>query len=356
LAEDIGRRKLSKFRGLIYSCPLLSDSEKSLLVQIDIEERAVTQVAKELGKAKSTVSDQRSKAFQKFTDWWRKPTATAGSVDFDALVFQMLNTGHSLAQVIAKYGHAEKVRKLGAIWKEIENDGFWRAVTLLHDFGVFSDIDEDSRRPLFDGVAALCDMVNEAGEDKEEAEKKLAEYEKEYGTVKELASAQVKLREETEKLRNSHTTLEERYDLLFKEAKTVYDKKEDAERKIEELNGKIEKLDEQAVKALINRDLLQSQLTELKKNLAYYKTTHGRNVKIGDLISKKDYPLLYLVVGESEDKNSWETKIFDHKQLTELGKKYGLSKEMMEGFISKKEVIEDWEIVNIGDELSRLQD
>lgn len=97
-------------------------------------------------------------------------------------------------------------------------------------------------------------------------------------------------------------------------------------------------------------------MTELKKNLAYYKTTHGRNVKIGDLISKKDYPLLYLVVGESEDKNSWETKIFNHKQLNELREKYGLSKETMEGFISKKEVIEDWEIVNIGDELSRLKD
>jgi len=77
-------------------------------------------------------------------------------------------------------------------------------------------------------------------------------------------------------------------------------------------------------------------------------------VKVGDLISRKDYPLLYLVVHESEDKNSWEVKIFDNKQLAEVREKYGLSKETMEGFVSKKEVIENWEIVNIGDDLSRF--
>ena len=51
------------------SCPSLNDYEKSLLVQIDIEEKGVTKVAKELGKAKSTISSQHNKTFQKFTDW-----------------------------------------------------------------------------------------------------------------------------------------------------------------------------------------------------------------------------------------------------------------------------------------------
>jgi len=354
LAEDIGRRKLSKFRDLIYSCPLLSDSEKSLLVQIDIEEKTVTQIAKELGKAKSTVSDQRSKAFQKLTDWWHKPTAKASTVDFDALVFQMLNTGKGPAQVIAKYGHAEKVRKLAAIWKEIEYDNFWRSVTLLNDFGAFSDIDEDSKRPLLNGVARLCDMVNEAEWAKEEAEKKLAEFEREYGSAKMIFAEKVKLRKSIGGLEKLLIIMREEFNSLPKEIDVLRRKKGIAEDEIRGLNLRIEELNEQAVKALINRDLLQSQLTELKKHLAYYKTTHGRNVKIGDLISKKDYPLLYLVVGESEDKNSWEVKIFDHKQLNELRKKHGLSKETMEGRVSKKEVIENWEIVNIGDEVSGL--
>lgn len=71
LTEEKSKRKLSKFRELINSCPLLSDYKKSLLFQIDIEEKTVTEVAEKLGKAESTVRSQRSKAFQNFIDWWR---------------------------------------------------------------------------------------------------------------------------------------------------------------------------------------------------------------------------------------------------------------------------------------------
>jgi len=311
-------------------------------------------LTEEKGKAKSTVSSQRSKAFHKLVDWLKGAVAKASSEDFDALVFRMLNTGRSPVHVIAEYGHAEKVRKLSEIWKKTEYDDIWRAVGLLRDFGAISDSEEDAEEPLFNGVSSLCDMANQAEWDKEEAEKKLAGYEKEYGTLKELVAAKVAIKSDIEKHEKRRTDLRGETYLLRDLVETLSEEKEGLELKIVKLKGRIDELNAQVAKAVVNRDLFQSQLTDLEKNLRYYKTKHGRNIKVGDLISKKDFPLMYLVVGESKDRNSWDVKIFDNKQLAELRKKYGLSKETMEGFVSKKEVIENWEVVNVGDDVSTL--
>lgn len=70
---------------------------------------------------------------------------------------------------------------------------------------------------------------------------------------------------------------------------------------------------------------------------------------------QKAFPLLYLVVGEPEDKNFWEVKIFDNKQLEKLRKKHQLPKDTMEGTVSKKEIIADWEVVKIDEDLLRLR-
>lgn len=279
--------KLSKFRELVNSCPSLSDYEKSLLIQINVEEKAVTKVAKELGKAKSTVSSQNSKAFQKFIDWLKISALKPDSADFDALVFKEFNTGHTPAQIIAKYGHAGKIKKLSDIWKETEHDDYWKAVRYLRDYGAISDSDEDISEPLYNGVLTLCEMVTEAWGDAEEAEKKLADYEKKFGTVKELAATKDEIENDIERLEKRRTEFKDEIDSLVKIRDSLFDEKEELERKIKGLNTKIEELDKQALKAGINREMLQSQLSDLKKNLRYYRTRHGRNVKVAMLVKAK---------------------------------------------------------------------
>jgi len=126
LAKKISKKESGQLRSLIDVCSMLGSYEKSLLIQIDVEGKTVVQVAKELGKAKSAVSSQRTKASQKLTEWQGKSAAKASSDDFDALVFRSFNMRHTPAQVITKLGYVERVKKLAEIWREIEYDDYWK--------------------------------------------------------------------------------------------------------------------------------------------------------------------------------------------------------------------------------------
>lgn len=349
-------KELSKFRELIESCPSLSDYEKSLIFQIDLEEKTVTEVAKKLGKAKSTVSSQHGKAFQKFYDW----LITSGServdvADLDAVVFQMLNAGNTPADVIAIHGNAEKVMKLAEMWTELRDDKYWEAVNFFDDHGLgLDDSEEDVRNPLLAQAEMLFDVHNSEAKRRYQAEKELQDYEKAYGELEELVAEKAKLTSHIEGLKGDLIEVRKEVDSLQLQRNLFHREKRELEREVKAQKENSEELTRQTGRILINRELLKIQVAELKNNFQYYTRKHGRNVKIGDLISRKDFPLMYLVVDESEDGRSWETKIFDRKQLEELRKKYKLSEEMMEGQVSKKEVIENWEIVILDEDPLRL--
>jgi hypothetical protein len=334
-------------RVLVKACPKLSEYERSLLFQIDVEVKSVSQVARELGKAKSTISSQHTKALQKLEVWLKQSKEKTGEEDFDASVFQRLNAGYTPNKIIAIVGRPERVMKLAEMWKEINRSGYWEAIELMRDFGAITDLPEEGEDPLYTWACALCDRVNKAESEKEEAEKKLAEYEKKIGTVRELNAEEEKIRDKVGSLIKSEVELEKKIATLERKEKGLVEEQAAAERKIDELSKQTEKI-------AMTRDTLQIQLAALQTRLSYYRTKHGRNIKEGDLIKRKDSSILYLVLGEAEDKKSWKIGLFESEQLAAVIDKYEVSKEHVKGFVPKEEVIENWEIVDVNEGLSKI--
>lgn len=325
------KRDLVKLRKSINGCPVLSDDEKSLLIKIDVQGESVTNVAKSLGKAKSTVSEKHSKALKKFKEYTKKLT----DQDFDKLVFGELNSGHTPNQIIAKYGHAEEVLRLSEMWKKMEQDDYWKAIKLLRHFGAINDSEKHTEEALLRGVERLIRMWNQAIIDKDDVEDKLKQYEKSLGTFKELAARIVVLKDEYSKLPNPVVRAISQFDDIEKIVETY-----------------TEKWRKKAVKAMIKCDLFRLQFDELRKNLEFYREKHGRNIKVGDIITSPLFPgVLYFVVGESEDKQSWVLRLFARSKLQGFLKTYKYAgyvrRDVLEHELSKKVAIDRYEIVDI---------
>jgi vacuolar-type H+-ATPase subunit I/STV1 len=333
----------------------LSEYKKDLLIRIDVLGQTVVQVAKELGKAKSTISSQHTKAFEEFEAWRKGSAEQAGSKDFDALVFQKLNSGGLPNEIIAEYGQAAGVKSLYQVWKEMETDDLSEATRWLRDYGAIDNSAENvaRRKLLSDGVGRLIDMVNQAEWAKEEAEKKLTENENTVGTIELLEQRKQELENGIEELARINDGLkQECEDLQTKKAQQIGEI-EEAKDKFDELRKKTMQLDESSKEEKIRCEMLHAQLKDLQENLRHYRTKHGMNIKVGDLICKKGRPdLLYIVVGESEDKNSWMARVFDSSRLAEVVQKEGIpSIRDLEGPLPKKDAIENWEVVDLSENL-----
>lgn len=168
------KKALVKLKIAINECPVLSDDEKKLLIRIDVQGESITNVAKSLGKAKSTVSEKHAKTLKKFNEYVEE----SADQDFKKLIFGKLNSGHRPNQIIAKYGHPEEVFRLLEMWKKMEQDDYWKAVGRLRQYGVIGYSKEHIGEPLLGGVEGLIDMHEQALLDKEDAEGKLEQHEK----------------------------------------------------------------------------------------------------------------------------------------------------------------------------------
>ena len=326
------KRDLVRLRRLIEECPALRSDEKALLVAIDVEGKSVTEVAKNMNRAKSTVSEKRSKARQKFDEYTKKST----DQDFAKLVFSELNSGVPPNQIVAKYGRPEEVKKLSEMWKGFERDDLWKAIKVLEDYGVINGPSTDTEGLLLSGVKALTAILDQAEGKIADAEEKLRLYEKKYGTLEELAVRIAVLEDDYRKLPSPVVQAISHMDI----------------QKVAEKYS--EKWRKEAVKNMVTCDISRLQHEELRRNLEFYRKRHGSNIKIGDIITNNvDFPgVLYLVVGESEDKQSWLIRSFARPELEEFLKTYKhavyVGRDFLERKLSKALAIEKYGIVDIG--------
>jgi hypothetical protein len=328
------KKDLGKLRKAIMDCPSLSEEEKSLLIRIDIQGEGVTEVAKSLKKSKSTVSEQHTKAHRKLDEHMKQLT----SEDFQKVIFGEFNSGKSPNSIIAKYGHAEEVTRLSGIWKKHEQDDYWKTIQILTNSGAFQGAGErkETEGLLLYGVKALADIVNDVYAEKDDAEEKLQQYEKKYGTFEELAVRIAIMQEELSKLPQPVLKA-----ISLMDIRTV-------------AQNYTERWRREAAEAMLINDVAELQHKELLHNLKFFRTRHGSNIKIGDIIMRsRDSKLegvMYIVDGESEDKRAWITSLFNRVKMERFEPELTIhGKDLRRRVLPKAEAIENYEVVDIKD-------
>jgi hypothetical protein len=136
---------------LLDICPVLTDYEKDLIRHIDLNNEAQSRVAKSCGKTPSTISTQHKKSLEKFAKWIQsaeKQEKARRVEDFDRKVFHCFLKGMSPAQVIEKFGSAERVIKLWEKYRQLMQDDYLKAIDSLAGYGF--EIDRNSEYPLSD--------------------------------------------------------------------------------------------------------------------------------------------------------------------------------------------------------------
>ena len=103
---------------------------------------------------------------------------------------------------------------------------------------------------------------------------------------------------------------------------------------------------------MVKHDLLKLQFDELRKNLEFYRKKHGRNIKAGDIVTDPAFTgVLYLVVGETEDKKSWLLRLFGRSTFANSSeaRKYELhfGRGVREETLLKATAIARYQIVDI---------
>jgi len=243
------KKDLVKLRRSIEECPVLSDDEKILLIKIDVEGKKVTEVAKSMKRAKSTVSERHSKARRKFDEYMKE----SADQDFVKLVWSKFNSGVHPNLIVAETGRPEVVKRLSEMWKGFEEDSYWKTIKVLEDYGAIEAPSTDTEGLMLRGVKKLTDILDQAEIEKGDAVKKLRQYKEQYETSEELTVRIALLQDEYSKLPNP-----------VREAISQMGIRKVAEKYNEKWRREI-------VKNMVTCDILKLQMDELQKNLEFYK-------------------------------------------------------------------------------------